>query len=106
MTRPASESASYGPKPSATPSKHGGFAWAQIDAALSAIGASVRADVVRRFRDGGGSFARGARRDAELLCDAMTAAEDALEVAANGRTSHARGALRTIRRRLERELWP
>ena len=103
---PLPENAPTAIRRAAAPQKPDAFAWGPVDSALVGIGGDVRAEVVRRFRALGGSFARGSSRDAELACDAMTATEDALELAARGRMTAARLALRGIRRELGCGVWP
>lgn len=65
-----------------------------------------RPRILSRFRASGGNLDRWARSDREAMVDAITVAEDALEVHTKGRDTEERRALRDIRRRLELELWP
>ena len=99
-----------------TPRKMGGrrneagpesrFSWPAILRALSDT--ETRSFVLSRYRELGAQPADWpSRRSLEAMADALTAAEDWLELRrATPRLLATRSRLRTIRRRLERELWP
>ena len=63
----------------------------------------ARADVMARFA---GDRDRWARADREMMCDALTRCEDAREGLTGALQRAETARVRTIRRRLERELWP
>lgn len=63
----------------------------------------IRERVVARFKANGGDVQRWKRPDMEAMCDALVRIEDEMEA---GKMTAARMAVRTTRRRLERELWP
>lgn len=73
---------------------------------LSAIAVDepTRGAIVARFKAAGASLDRWQLRDREVMAEAITKMEDELELAAAGRSTFTREALRTIRRRLEEDV--
>jgi hypothetical protein len=63
----------------------------------------LRERLVARFKAAGGDVNRWKRADMEAMCDALVRIEDEME---SGKMTVPRMALRTVRRQLERELWP
>lgn len=101
MTRPAFENAPAAPRSRKTP-RNDGLSWGALSKDLPP---RVRPEVVTRFREAGGDFARWSRLDREHLADALTRTEDWLELEHPNRHAD-RAALKAARRRLELELWP
>lgn len=73
----------------------------------------ARDAVLERFAVSGGDRERWARRDREMMAEALTRTEDELEMrspgpvdSGAGKNQGCRRALRAVRRRLEVELWP
>jgi hypothetical protein len=104
MLRP--ESDSYGDIAPARSRKQA--APCDIRTVLRALGPhdGARALVLADFRARGGSpDTWHLRSTREAMVEALSRAEDALEVESRGRMTAARVDLRGIRRRVERELW-
>jgi hypothetical protein len=72
----------------------------QVVVAL-AIDPAIRPEVLATFKANGGNADRWQRRDVLAMADAITRAEDRLELGLRGRLTPLRLAFRAIRRRLE-----
>ena len=101
MTDPSS----YGARPLARREKEAASAAdpvlpRHVHAAL-ALDDEARHVALAHFRAQGGNLDRWQRRDLDLMAEAITAAEDALELRARGAWTAARRELRAIRRELE-----
>lgn len=68
---------------------------------LSEAGDDLRAAVLADFAAHGGDRNRWQRRDWMAMADAVTRAEDRLELEMRGRVTEARRTLRGVRRKLE-----
>jgi hypothetical protein len=107
-TLPDPSGASYEPTPKARRGKQGVpcATYPEVLASLSEDD-GARVDVLARFKAAGGNRDLWQRRDREIMADALSRAEDALEL----RASRAAAVVATlakvhaVRRRLERELW-
>lgn len=62
------------------------------------------------FKSEGGSLdgwaGSGGRENRRKMCEAITKAEDQLELETHGRWNREHPEVRELRRKLERELWP
>jgi hypothetical protein len=75
----------------------------QVHRALAETGDATRRSVLARFRSYGGLLDRWARSDWRAMADALSRAEDELELA---HRTVGREALHALRRRIEDELEP